>query len=311
MIIFLYGLDTYRSRQKLNEIVKHYKKIHKSGLNLKFFDLAEIDFSELKKEISSVSMFSEKKLLILKNPFLKKEFENNFLENKEFFLDSKEVILFYEEGEINLKSPLFKFLKKFGKCQEFFSLKGEKLKNWIKNEFKKYQTKIDPGALTKLINFVGDDLWQMSNEVKKLVSFRKDKRIGKEDVELLVRPRIETDIFETIDALAEKDKNKALFLVQRHLEKGDSPSYIFSMINFQFRNLLMIKDLIKKGENLIKIEREIDLHPYLIKKSYFQAKKFKFEELKKIYQKIFEVDLAIKTGKIRPEAAIEILIAEI
>ena len=26
MILFLYGPDTYRSRQKLNEIIEHYKK---------------------------------------------------------------------------------------------------------------------------------------------------------------------------------------------------------------------------------------------------------------------------------------------
>ncbi|PIQ92378.1 MAG: hypothetical protein COV69_02735 [Parcubacteria group bacterium CG11_big_fil_rev_8_21_14_0_20_39_14] len=27
MIIFLYGPDTYRSRQKLNEIIEYYKKV--------------------------------------------------------------------------------------------------------------------------------------------------------------------------------------------------------------------------------------------------------------------------------------------
>jgi len=311
MIIFLYGPDTYRSRQKLNAIIEHYKKIHKSGLNLKFFDIDKNDFSDLEGEISSVSMFGEKKLIILKNAFSKKEFEKFFLKDQKFFLNSKEAILFYEEGEINKESSLFKFLKKFGKSQEFLPLKGQKLIIWIKNEFKKYQAKIDSVALIKLIDFVGNDLWQMSNEIKKLVSFKKSKKIEKEDIELLVRPKIETDIFETIDALAEKNKNKVLFLLQKHLEKGDSPSYIFSMINFQFRNLLVIKDLIEKGESLAKIKQEINLHPYLIKKTYFQANKFKFEELKKIYKKIFEADLKIKTGKILPQAALEMLIAEI
>lgn len=27
MVIFLYGQDTYRSRQKLNEIIERYKKV--------------------------------------------------------------------------------------------------------------------------------------------------------------------------------------------------------------------------------------------------------------------------------------------
>ena len=53
------------------------------------------------------------------------------------------------------------------------------------------------------------------------------------------------------------------------------------------------------------------MHPYVIQKSTQQTRKFNFEELKKIYQKIFQVDLDIKTGKIEPETAIDLLIAEI
>ena len=46
MTILLYGLDTYRSRQKLNEIIENYKKVRKSGLNLRFFDGKELDFPD-------------------------------------------------------------------------------------------------------------------------------------------------------------------------------------------------------------------------------------------------------------------------
>ena len=34
-------------------------------------------------------------------------------------------------------------------------------------------------------------------------------------------------------------------------------------------------------------------------------------QLKKIYQKIFQVDFDIKTGKIEPETALDLLLAEI
>ena len=37
MIIFLYGPDSFRSKEKLNEIVLGYKKVHKSGLNFVYF----------------------------------------------------------------------------------------------------------------------------------------------------------------------------------------------------------------------------------------------------------------------------------
>jgi len=310
MIFFLYGEDTFRSSQKLNEIVKHYKEIHKSGLNLKSIDLIEKEFQEFKNNASTISMFDEKKLIVLKNVSSNKNFQEDFLKNNGYFINSSDVFLFFEEG-VPENNKFFKFLKKKTKNQEFEPLEGAKLKNWIKKESENYKAKIEINALDALVEFVGNDLWQMENEIKKLVSFRKGKVIEKKDVEIMVKPKIETDIFETIDAIASRNKKRALELLNKHLENGDSPLYLLSMINFQFRNLLIIKDLIEKNKPYYNFQKITGLHPFVIKKSYNQAQRFSLQELKKIYQKIFQVDLNIKTGKLDPNAALDLFIAEI
>jgi len=304
MIIFLYGPDTHRSRQKLNEIIDHYKKIHKSGLNLKYFDGQNLNFEDFQDEIKQTPMFKEKKLLVLKNVFSNPDFKIEFLEQGKNFLKSDDVILVHEENEISESDNFSKFLKKEGKFQEFKLLEGERLKNWVKKEFETYGAKIEPETLDLLISYVGNNLWQMANEIKKLISYTKTKKITAEDVEILVSPKMETDIFKTIDSLASKNKKQALELLHKHLEKGDSPLYLLAMINFQFRNLLMVKS---PQFHLAKL----NLHPFVIRKSIQQARKFSLEELKKIYQKIFRVDLAIKTGKVDPETALDLLITEI
>jgi len=311
MIIFLYGQDTYRSLQKLNEIIESYRKVHKSGLNLKYFAGKDLNFEDFKDDIQQVSMFDEKKLAILRDFFSNQEFKEKFLKDLKKFINSKETILFYETGEPPKNNTFFKLLKKYGKSQEFKLLEGQNLKNWTKEEFKNYQTKIDPGSLEKLIEFVGNNLWQLSNEIKKLVNYKKNQEIEVKDVELLVRPKVETDIFKTIDAIALKNKKQALELIHKHLEKGDSPLYLLSMINFQFRNLLVVKDLIEKNKPFYVLSKETKLHPYVIKKSYSQAQKFTIGELKKIYQKIFQVDFSIKTGRLDPQTALDLLITEI
>jgi len=310
MIIFLYGEDTFRSSQKLNEIISHYKEIHKSGLNLRFVDLEKEDFQGFKNEAKTISMFDEKKLIVLKHVFLNKEFQEDFLENSKYFINSEDVVLFFEEG-VPENKKFFKFLEKKAKSQEFKILEGYQLKNWIRKEFEKYKARIEINALDQLIEFVGNDLWQMENEIKKLSSFKNGKTIKKEDVEVLVKSKIETDIFETIESLASKNKKKALELIHQHLEKGDSPLFLLSMINFQFRNLLIIKDLIEKGKPYYAFQKITGLHPFVIKKSSFQAQRFSLQELKKIYQKIFQADLNIKTGKLDPQTALDLFIAEI
>ncbi len=329
MVILLYGEDSYRSRQKLNEIIEHYKSIHKSGINLKYFKGKDLNFEDLKEEFRQTSMFDEKKLLVVNDVFSNGDFKEEFLKNQKEILDSKEVILFYEEGTPK-EEQFLKFLKLKADCQEFKPLKGENLKSWLKKELAVYQTDISPEAQELLINFVGSDVWQLSNEIKKLICYRtplqrgeggkenevlfdhkSKKRIMPEDVGLLVKSKIENDIFKTVDAIAQRNKKQAIFLIHKHLETGDSPHYLLSMINFQFRNLLIIKDLIEKNQPYYAILKISKLHPFVVRKSYQEANKFTFPELKKIYQKIFQVDLAIKTGRVSPEVALDLFLAGI
>jgi len=311
MIIFLYGSDTYRSRQKLNAIIDHYKKIHKSGLNLKFFEGESLNFQDFKEEIETASMFKEKKLLLLEDVFSNKNFNKEFLKTGSNFVNSDNIILIYEKGEIDKNDILFQFLKENSEYQEFKPLEYEKLKNWVKKVLENYKAKIEEEAFEKLVEFVGNNLWQMSNEIKKIVSYKKGEKIDLKDIELLVKPKIEVDIFKTIDAISEKKKRLALDLIHKHLEKGDSPLYLLKMINFQFRNLLIVKDLLEENMPYYKILSQSKLHPFIVKKSYQQAQKFTLQQLKKIYQKIFQADFDIKRGRVEPETALDLLITGI
>lgn len=309
MIIFLYGKDSYRSREKLKEIIASYQKIHKSGLNLKYFDCNNPE--DVKNELQTISMFKEKKLIVLNNIFSNLEKEKELLDIIKKNKNSEDIILIHEESKVNKGGSLYKFLKKYSKSQEFDLLEGEKLKNWLKKEFLRYQKEVSPKVIDKLISFIRNDLWQLSNEVKKLVNYKLKDKIELKDVELLVRPKIETDIFKTIDAIAQKNKKRAITLIHKHLEKGDNPLYLLSMINFQFRNLLIIKDLIEKHKSYPVILKISKLHPFVVKKNWQLANQFTLNDLKKIYQKIFQIDLSIKTGKLKPEIALDLFIMEI
>lgn len=327
MIIFLYGQDTYRSYQKVNEIVGHHKKTYKSGLNLKYFDFEKDynpsasfsnslrerapDYENFRNEIQSIAMFTGKKLIVLKNAILNENFQTNFLKDSKKLINSKDIILFYENRDVPAKNKLFKFLKKYAKSQEFKPLEGKLLKNWAKKEFENLRATIDQKALEKLIIFVGNDLWQFSNEIQKIIAYKHNQKIETNDIELLIRPKIETDIFKTIDAIAARNKRKAFFLIHQHLERGDSPLYLLSMINFQIRNLLIMKSHKSNAYYLPTLPRELGMHPYVAKKAIEQARKFSLNELKKIYRKIFQFDLAIKTGKVDAQTALDLLIAEI
>ncbi|MBU0546596.1 MAG: DNA polymerase III subunit delta [Patescibacteria group bacterium] len=313
MIIFIYGPDTYRLNRKLDEIIGQYQKINKSGLNLRHFDLLEkdISFSDFIDEFGQTSMFKEKKLIIIKGIFSHSDFEDKFLSEIKHFVEADDVIIVVEKNKILSTNRLFKALKKKARFQEFNLLQGKDLEKWAQKEIEKYGANIEAIALSKLIDCVGSDLWRLSNEIQKLINYQNKNKITIEDINLLISPKVDPDIFQTINFMASKNRKEALKLLKKHIEKGDAPLYLLSMISFQFKNLLIIKELVDKNIPYYLIAKETGIHPYVVKKTYPQVKQFTLLELKKIYQKIFEVDLDIKAGRIDPEMALDLLITGI
>lgn len=301
MILFLFGQDTYRSRQRLKEIIEEYKRANPNWLDFNKIDAGNPDiniFDEFRRSIDTVSMFGNKKLIIIESIFSASEWHQNevliFFKKRNLEQDKDIAIIFWVE-EADSKSALFNFLKQKAKIQEFNYLQGFQLKDWISDYISRNKGKIENSAVEKLIQYIGSDLWRMSNELDKLLSY--NKLIKVENIEFLIKPEVDLNIFEMVDALGQKNKSKALKLFNQHLKKGEDEFYLFSMFIYQIRNLLKVKTGGGK-----------DLHPFVFKKTQLQAKNFSFEELKKIYRKLLEIDLDVKTGKTDIKTALEMFI---
>jgi DNA polymerase-3 subunit delta len=317
MIYFLYGEDSYRSKRKLEEIILGYKKVHKSGLNLIYIDAnpsagsGQTSFKDFYSNFKITSMFAEKKLIVLKSIFSNAKFQEDFSENIKSLEELKDIVVLYENCSVDQRIKFFKALQKHAKCQEFSHLTFANLKKWALIEFLKNNAKINADALDLLIEYIKTDLWRLSNEINKLSNYKLGDAIKKEDVERLVKPSIENDIFKTIDALASRNKRQALALLHKHLDNGDNALYLLSMITYQFRNILIVKELIEKKNQYPAVVKKSGLHPFVAQKTFYLCNQFSFDQLKKIYQKIFQIDLDIKTGKIEAETALDLLLAEL
>lgn len=319
MVIFIYGPDTFRSNRKISEIIKEYRSKYKSGLNFVQIELTEDRFSELQDAIETSSMFNEKKLIIIKNAFsaskeLKKRI-SDYLSRKDLFENKDIILIFFEKGAIKNKNVLFKLLvKKSFKKQEFKQLPPHRVKLLIKEEVEELGGRIHPVALERLLLYYGNDLWQLTNELKKLVSFKKNETIQAEDVENLCETSIDLNIFKTIEAISDKNKKRALKLISKHFQVGENESKVFSMIVYQFRTLIKVKSILEenRSDRISMSSRErfrkSGVHPFVIRKTIPIARNFSMEELKKIYQKLFNLDLKIKTGRIEPRLGIDMFI---
>jgi len=306
MIIFLYGQDVYRSREELRKIIQEHEKASLNWFNFVRIDAQDNEveiFEQIRQTANTVSMFNEKKLVVVENIFLApEEVQKNileFLKNKDLEKDKDIMIVFWAE-KVEENNELFKFLKTKTKTQEFKELRSVQLRNWIKNYILEQGGEIEPRAVDKLIEYIDSDLWRMTNEINKLLNYNKE--IKPENIELLVKPEIDLNIFDMVDALGQKNKQRVLKLFNQQIEKGEDEFYLLSMFVSQIRNLLKIK-----STPLAKL----DLHPFVIRKTLYQAKNFTFEELKKIYYQLMTIDLEAKTGKTDIMTALELFLAKI
>lgn len=291
----------------------------KSGSGLSRFDFAEkADVQNVMNTCSTGNLLAPKRLVVIKRLIVDGTVEDqkrllSYLgDNKGIVDDNDLVVVFWEESLPKKSNALFKFLEKNSKKQNYEKMTGAKLSQWIIKKIKNNGSSISRAALDRLTAYAGDDIYLLDQEIEKLLSYSGEKMINDKSVELLVRANLSSNIFQTIDALAENDKNQAMELLHRHIKNGDDPFYIFSMFVYQFRNLLKISGLKNEGiSNEYEISKITGMHPFVIKKSANQIRRFSFMRLKEIYQNLADLDLGIKTGKIDIKLALDKFVAEL
>jgi DNA polymerase-3 subunit delta len=170
---------------------------------------------------------------------------------------------------------------------------------------------ISPAAAGLLMDRIGEDVAIASQEIIKLQAYTGfDRSIEVEDVKLLISDQWTSGIFDLVDAIGSRDTKKALNLLRRRMLEDD-PLSIFGLVVRQFRLLVLLDECLKEEINYREISELRRMHEYGIRKLSNQLQKFPNGSLKRIYQRLLETDIEIKSGMIEAQVALDVLIAEI
>ncbi len=325
MIIFLYGPDTYRSQEKLDQLKEKFKReIDKSGGNIFIFNEDNADQGVIKNALFTHSFLVKKKMVVFKRitKFSKKILEDITDWLKKLENDQNLILIFWEEdidSKIKIsktkrqkdKPELIVQLKKVKYAYEFSLLAEEKLRNWIKDRVEKWGAKIDSCAIDLLIIFVGSNLWQMNQEIHKLAAYKGKETINKEDVELLTKSKLDENIFHLVDAVGGKNMKMALKLVNEQIESGINSGYLLTMLIREFKILLQVKDFLDNEKKYSNSSSRFNLHPFVVKKAMCQSQKYSLEELKKIYNQLLDIDFRAKTSQIDSKVILDLFIVKL
>jgi len=282
----------------------------------------KVDVTEISDNCETMPVFSEKKVVIVKNSGMFKQKgksegskrgkntqENELISCMES-IPEYTCLIFYEE-DVDKKLKAVKYVESHGLLVEFPYQKHDDLIRWVINHFKSNQKSIDPLLASQLIESCDQGMREIKNEIDKIIMYMGDRREATaRDIESVCSRSIKGRIFDLTDAIAERNCAKALKVLNDMIILKEPLPLILFMITKQFRQILEMKLLVSEGMSSKEAASKMGLSPYVAGKVMKQIKGFSTDELKRAINQCMEMDVAIKNGRINDRIATELLIAE-
>lgn len=317
-VILLYGTEAFFIQQLKEEIMK---KLKIDEENISNYDLEENPIEEVVADAETYPFFAEKKLIIASNPvFLKTKqpklpFEHH-MESLEAYIENPvdySIIVFIAPYEkVDSRKKTFKLMKKNGLIAQCQEVKEYELDKWIKNLADSLGIRIAPEAYEIFITELQLNLQLIRNELMKMAIYvGEDGIITKEVAEDLIAKTANSSALRLVDAVVEKDFHKAIVILKDLEKLNEEPIALIALLAFQFRTLLQVKLLKAKGYSQAQVQKQLAMHPYVIKIAYQREKSFTKEQLEAIILKLADADATMKQGTMEKALAFELLLYEL
>lgn len=323
-LYLFYGQEEYLKKCYLDAMEKILLKDGFREFNRVVME-GRVDLRNLADNCETLPVFSEKKLVIVKNSGLFKAGARDAKRGKgkpgkgkpdqDALLDCLQnvpqhiCLVFYEE-EIDKRLKTVDIFKKNGLIVEFAYLKPAELVNWVSREFKSRGKSIDFRTASFLVDSCEQGMNEILNEINKLALFIGERdRVTEEDIEKVCTKSVKSRIFDLTDAISEKRSTQAMRILNELMMMKEPLPRILFMITRQFRQILEMKLMTEKGLSPGEAASKLGIMPYVAGKVFKQAKSFSVEELKAAMKKCLDLDEAVKTGRMNDRIATEMLIA--
>jgi DNA polymerase III delta subunit len=228
MIIYLYGPDSYRRQEKLNEYIERYKEKYASGAGFFYLD-KEDDLARFKDFCKSQSLFELSKLGVVFNfsdleKADLKEFNSLIKEN----LKNKDLTLILNGDKKPIKDFSF-LLKEPVISHNFDLLEGLELKKFLDAEIEKRKIELDQKSRELILSGLNSNTWEIVSALEKL-SLLDEKKIDQKILEKHIDLLPALDIFGRINKMREGcSAGSRLSVLEELYERGADSAMIFNV----------------------------------------------------------------------------------
>ncbi len=206
-------------------------------------------------------------------------------------------VVIFVADELNRSRKVGKLLSEKSVSVEFTPLGDAELVKWANSKLDEFGTQMDDRTLRHLIAMIGPDVRRLTIEIGKLsTAALPDKVINIDLVDSLVANVREIPNFDLTDNLVAGNKAKALKILSKILNDGAEPLMLLGLLSYNYRRLLMVKDMMERGVDRSEVSRVMKLR-YNDQEAFLAAaRRASLDQLKKAVVALAETDLAIKSS---------------
>ena len=319
-----HGADEFTRAETLADFKRRLGPPDTVDLNTTLLNGRNLTLAELRHVCDAIPFLAEKRLIIVNGLLMQlasRRGQELSAAQQEYLaaladylprLPETTRLVFIEDKPLPATHPILQLARQEerGYVKRFDPPKDRDLPRWVAQRVRKHGGEIEPEATHQLAAVVGSDLRLLDQEIVKLVTYVNAERpITKADVDGLVPYAQAAIVFDMVDALGQRDGRTAAQTLHRLLDAGEHPMGLLAMIVRQFRLLIQVKELRAGGATARDVAQALGLHPFPAGKLYNQSSHFSAGQLETVYRHLLDTDVAIKTGKIEPEVALDLLVA--
>ena len=308
---YLYGDEPYLIDKGVKRLLDRVVSPDFRDFNYNVFYGNECKGDEIFSAAQTLPMFSEQRAILVKKS---QDLSVAALDVLLAYIQnpSPTTCLIFQGEKIDQRKKFFAEIKKNDRLVEFKRPYENQLGTFIRDEVHACGKRIDPAAAELLAYMVGNNLQELVSQIEKVVTYcgvRDGVTIG--DVKAVVSDTKVDTVFELVDAFGEKNLNKALRTLYTILRDGEAPLLLLAMLARHFRQLWRVRELLDRKVPTAEIGKAAGINPYFLKKVVDQARNYRTGELKGIFERLLELDLALKTSGGKPAALLERLTIEV
>lgn len=312
-----FGKEKYLMENAVGYLLNKYVK-GSEAFNYTKFKGSDVKPEDIISACETYPVMNDKKLVLVRDvcDFLALyELKDSFYE----FLDKLSdfvILIFWDTGDIKKTTKFYKYFKKNNRDIDFGKLSPVDANRFVKSYFLRKGKKINDREAALFIKESGytsknEDLvlLDLISEMDKIAAAAKDKVITESDIRSLITENIDTNIFAFLDAMMQRNSERALVEFHNIVKLGEEYPIIFYMIIRQAKNLLSYKILSEKNISQAEMMNKMGLSKFEFdKKIRVYERNFSKKFLTDFYEELIKADEFFKTSSVDEIIIFETLI---